>query len=157
MIASDLEQVDVVGLGTSGVAVGWLAADRAYTRGEVEPESFFALAALLRNPWSPAVLAGRYPCPFCRFTGGPWSMHVDGSAITLGTGLVFVPSESRIFVAPSMILHYIDAHGYAPPPEFLAAVRACPPMRSMEYLKRLRALGVSLRPAPPTSGSDTTS
>lgn len=142
---ADLEQLTLDGLGTPVVAVGWLAAGHEYTRGEVDKESFLKLATLLRNPWQPAISAGRHPCPFCRFTGGPASIEVDGSTITVGTGVVLIPSESRIFVAPSLVLHFIDAHGYAPPPDFLAAVADCPAMRSMEYLKRLRALGLSLR------------
>ena len=143
---NDLEQIDIDGLHTSGVAIGWLAPGQEYARGEVARESFFKLAALLRNPWQPAISAGRHPCPFCRFTGGPASMEVGGSRITVGIGVVIVPSETRIFIAPSLILHYIDAHGYAPPHDFFAAVAACPEMRSIDYLKRLRALGISLRP-----------
>lgn len=142
---TDLEKIELEGLGVPGVAVGWLAPGQAYTLGEVERGSFLKLAALLRNPWQPAISAGRHPCPFCRFTGGPASMEVDGMRITVGTGVVLIPSESRIFVAPSLVLHFIDAHGYAPPADFLAAVQACPAMRSMAYLKRLRALGASLR------------
>ncbi len=38
-----------------------------------------------------------------------------------------------VYVAPSTIVHYIDAHGYAPPPAFCHAVFTCPPMRTMEY------------------------
>ena len=39
------------------------------------------------------------------------------------------------------ITHYIAAHWYRPPDVFLEAVRACPPMRSMDYMKALLANG----------------
>lgn len=132
--------------GVHAFAVGWLAEGRAYTRGEVSREHFRQLAALLVNPWEPVVTAGRHACPFCRFTGGPGSVVSDGCVVPVGSRVVFVPSEHRLYVAPSLILHYVDAHAYAPPAEFVAAVASCPPMRSMAYLTQLRALGVSVRP-----------
>ncbi len=46
-----------------------------------------------------------------------------------------------LYVAPSLILHYIDAHGYAPPDQFQRAVMECPPMKSMPYLRALLANG----------------
>ncbi|GEP45279.1 hypothetical protein BGE01nite_45700 [Brevifollis gellanilyticus] len=39
------------------------------------------------------------------------------------------------------ILHYIGAHWYQPPPEYIAAVEACPPQRSAAYLKLLLSSG----------------
>jgi hypothetical protein len=32
--------------------------------------------------------------------------------------------DDRYFAAPNLIIHYIEAHGYAPPDEFLLAVQA---------------------------------
>jgi len=62
----------------------------------------------------------------------------------LGFSNVFVPGEGRLYVAPSLILHYIAEHGYAPPQEFQAAVLACPPMGSAEYLAAVAEFGVLL-------------
>lgn len=53
----------------------------------------------------------------------------------MGTSNLFVPAEGFLYVAPSLILHYMDAHDYSPPVDFQRAVMACPAMRSMEYLK----------------------
>jgi hypothetical protein len=50
-----------------------------------------------------------------------------------GTG----DSDRLLAVAPSLILHSMDAHEYAPPAAFCEAVLACPPMRSMDYLRAI--------------------
>ena len=121
------------------LAVGWLDEAHPYTRGPVVREAFHTLIALLKEPWQPFVFAGRHACPFCRFSGGPASF---GAEVTMGSANVFVPGEACIYVAPSLILHYIDAHAYAPPDVFWEAVRACPPMRSMAYLKQVHTLGL---------------
>ncbi|AMV29564.1 hypothetical protein VT84_34535 [Gemmata sp. SH-PL17] len=55
----------------------------------------------------------------------------------MGVSNLWLPGDGFLFVAPSLILHYMDAHEYSPPDEFQEAVRACPPMRSMAYLKAL--------------------
>ena len=54
---------------------------------------------------------------------------------------LFVPGETCLYAAPSLVAHYVDAHEYRPPEAFLRAVRACPPMKSMAYLKAIRAFG----------------
>lgn len=46
-----------------------------------------------------------------------------------------------IYIAPSTVIHYIDAHHYCPPDEFQKAVVNCPEMRSMNYLKAILANG----------------
>ena len=56
----------------------------------------------------------------------------------MGISKLWLPDDGIVYVAPSLILHYIDAHGYSPPVEFREAVIACPPMRSIDYLKAIR-------------------
>ena len=93
---------------------------------------------------------GTHSCDFCRISGGPGRFDLDHVTAILGASNLFVPTNDRLFVAPSLILHYIDAHDYSPPPAFCDAVIACPEMRSMDYLKLIRKV------APPTLfyGSD---
>jgi hypothetical protein len=72
----------------------------------------------------------------------------------MGFKNVFVPGDAKIYVAPELILHYIDRHGYAPPGEFQQAVLDCPTMRSVAYLRAILKLGLthkSLIPTPPES------
>ena len=46
-----------------------------------------------------------------------------------------------IYVAPELIAHYIDAHEYRPPDEFVESVLKCPRMSTKEYFKALRRSG----------------
>ena len=139
----DLNLCDYFGGADSRIrAVGWLAPDHTYVKGPVAPEFFAALMQLLSNPWQPFVLVGRHRCEFCKFTGGPARITMNHASAAIGTTNLFVPGGEVAYVAPSLIVHYIDAHGYAPPVAFRGAVLACPPMRSIEYLKAIRHYGL---------------
>lgn len=129
------------------LAVGWLDCDHAFTHGRVASSVFEAFARLAMSPWQPIAFAGTYPCPFCVFTGGPCEVRGREGNVLVGATNVFVPSEDAVYVAPSLTLHYMDAHEYLPPEAFQRAVEACPPMRSMDYLKLLQRHRVTqLRP-----------
>jgi len=66
--------------------------------------------------------------------------------LPLGSAQIFVFGErGKIYVAPNMIYHYVTAHRYKPPEEFICALKhgPCPP--DPEYVDRLVAVGF-LRP-----------
>jgi hypothetical protein len=117
------------------IAVGWLAKGETYARGPVTEPFVGALLGLLANPWQPVLSAGFHRCELCRISGGPSQMQWAGEMLSLGTTNLYVPFEGRIFVSPSLIAHYMDAHEYAPPEVFQTAVLQCPQMRSTGYLK----------------------
>jgi hypothetical protein len=120
------------------VAIGWLDLNHPYATGEVSPAFFSALVSLLENPWQPAALAGYQRCAFCRFTGGPSELRFDERKIQLGNANLFVPAKNgKVYVAPALVAHYVDAHGYLPPMEFQEAVIKCPAMKSFAYLKQM--------------------
>lgn len=120
------------------VAVGWLDRSKPYATGDVDPMIYDALIEMRKNPWQPCVSAGFHECNLCHFK--PESR---------GTANLFIPANGVIYVCPEMIMHYMNAHGYAPPEIFCRAVLSCPPMRSMEYLKEIAACGgVSLTQFP---------
>jgi hypothetical protein len=123
---------DLSPLGNGGrtVAVGWLERGHQHATGTVAPEVFAKLESLLIDPWQPAVTAGLHLCDLCTF-----------KAEKSGTKNLFVPGDRRVYVAPELILHYVNAHQYEPPKEFCAAVMTCPPMRSAEYRRALLAAG----------------
>lgn len=124
------------------LAVGFLDPRETCFTGTVSRAFFESLTLLLVDPWQPFVNAGRHPCPFCRFTGGPAAVSFDGHDCSVGTSLLFVPGTTAAYVAPSLIAHYIDAHGYAPPEEFQRAVLHCPRMKSAAYRRALREFGI---------------
>jgi hypothetical protein len=128
----DLAACNYFGLGPAqGLrAVGWLERGQPYPVGRVEPGVFDRLAELARDPWQPATAAGPHPCDLCLYRAEAW-----------GTANLFVPGDGVLYVCPELVIHYMNAHGYAPPPEFCRAVLACPTMRSVEYLKRVLESG----------------
>lgn len=141
---TDLDPLDYFGSAgtTKLLAVGWIESAEQCIGGEVDRGFFEALADLLVDPWQPVVAAGMHRCTLCRFTGGPSTVHVGARAIAVGANNMFVFGDDRVYVAPSTIVHYIDAHGYGPPVEFQVAVRRSPAMRSMDYLRLVQRHGL---------------
>ncbi len=120
------------------IAVGWLARGVDYSKGDVPQDLFARIHQMLVAPWQPFIAMGAHACDFCRFSGGPSQLTLDNVTVQLGISNIFIPYGEQLFVAPSLIVHYIDAHEYSPPAEFCDAVLACPEMRSMDYLKLIR-------------------
>jgi hypothetical protein len=111
------------------LAVGWLTNDQPYRTGPIDFEVFSKLKDLLNDPWQPMVCCGVHHCELCQFE--PPHGHAN----------LFVPGSSIIFVCPELITHYIAAHHYRPPDEFIAAVAACPETRTMQYKKKFLECG----------------
>ncbi len=110
-------------------AVGWLERGQPFPVGPVDAEVYRQLVEMCKNPWEPGIFMGFHRCNLCLYEG------------TTGKRNVFVPAGKVVFVCPELITHYMNEHGYRPPEEFCDAVLACPPMRSMPYLKALLASG----------------
>ena len=127
-------------------AVGWLAWGHPFKQRQTDlSESHFRkLLQLLKHPWEPLEAAGDHECEFCveakDFFGRSYVKRY-GLVIYFGSSNLFVPGDNCIYVAPSMIAHYIEAHAYEPPPEFWEAVLSCPEMRSEPYKKALMRNG----------------
>jgi hypothetical protein len=111
------------------VAVGWLGREASFETGPVGEPFFHKLKELCADPWQPVVSAGFHLCELCQFDAPAFSDNV------------FVPFQGSIYVAPVAIVHYIATHSYRPPPVFIDAVLACPPIRSMGYKKAILANG----------------
>jgi hypothetical protein len=111
-------------------AVGWLARGHEYPIGEIPMATYKKLAALLAKPWQAAASGVIQPCSLCLY-----------EADRAGTMNLFVPGEQRVYVAPELILHYLNAHHYRPPEEFCTAVVNCPTMGTPEYRQALLTAG----------------
>lgn len=110
-------------------AVGWLERGKPFATGLVDVEVYKRLVEMCKDPWHPRTFLGSHCCDLCLYEGQS------------GKRNLFIPAGGAVFVCPEMITHYMNEHGYRPPDEFCAAVLACPPMRSMPYLKALLASG----------------
>jgi len=134
-------------------AVGWLAWGHAYTVREIQlPEMrFVQLLRLLVDPWQPLFFMGSHECEFCpeeplEDLEAYYRRHRierDGLVVHFGANNLYVPADGCVYVAPSMIAHYVDVHRYEPPVAFWEAVMNCPKMGSETYRQALIANGPS--------------
>ncbi len=105
--------------------VGWLGVELPFPRGEVPREVREALVELADRAQNP--YRGYHYCEFCREES---PIKVDSPTarrgyVSLGNGEIRVRgSDGTLYAAPTLIIHYIDKHGYAPPAQFCAAVLA---------------------------------
>ena len=108
------------------LAVGWLGQGLPYSRGPTARDVFDRLLLFAAQPWQPCVSMGVHECELCQFAGE-----------RVGSSNLYIPFDGKIYVAPELITHYINAHYYQPPRVFCEAVLACPAMDSMEYKQLL--------------------
>jgi hypothetical protein len=149
--------------------VGFLRRGESFDAGDVDENVFERLCELTQNPWQPWACAGIHHCDLCRFTGNsvgtyykrrPGGIVGPGYPVSAASSTVdlWVPGDGFLWVCPTNVTHYIDAHSFCPPSEFCEAVLRCPPLRSMDYLKAVLANGgrklgfgsMNPRPGPPT-------
>jgi hypothetical protein len=100
------------------VNIGWLSRWHSFSKGPVDKS---VLEELLRLCQTPVRLTrGVHRCGMCH--AFPNVMVVDGKEITLGNGEIRIPGQRDIvYVAPTLICHYIGDHEYRPPQQFLDA------------------------------------
>lgn len=122
-------------------AVGWLSGEAGFPQGPMPEQIFRKLCAHAASAWRPPyAAAGSHDCEVCQF--GRSTTFFEGYEFpSQSQSELFIPTGSAIFVSPVNIVHSISAHRYLPPPEFLAAVDACPPQGGMPFLKLLLASG----------------
>jgi hypothetical protein len=93
---------------------------------------------------------GSHECEFCPVEPPYLEVYYrrhrierDGLVVHFGATNVYVPGEGCVYVAPSMIAHYVDVHSYEAPAVFWEAVMNCPEMGSETYGQALIANGPS--------------
>jgi hypothetical protein len=122
---ADMGCKSLVASGDHVRAIGWLHPDHTYTKGEVPAQFLARLKEFAARSGDSAralyfgAFGGFHTCEFC------------GQAH--GIGNLGVPSGDLLFVAPEMVVHYIEQHGYKPPAEFVAAVFQSPLPDTEEY------------------------
>lgn len=108
------ELVDVVN-------VGWLARDRLVPRGPVPPGFLDALKDALVGAKAHQT-RGDEPCCFCPLDDTGRYLTVGSRTLLLGSAEIWVPGVDTVYAAPSLIVHYVEAHEYLPPTGFIDAV-----------------------------------
>lgn len=89
------------------VMVGWIG-DKIISKGNVSAETMARLEWAYNNRVIDQGCLGEHECEICR-------NHTD-------RGEILIIDGENMYVAPRMIVHYIKAHSYCPPKEFLSAV-----------------------------------
>lgn len=118
------------------LAVGWLGREMPYRIGSVEGSILDGLASIQALGYETRRCCGFHECDLCLATG---------SSRVRGYGNLWVPGDGRVFVAPEMVTHYIEEHGYCPPEEFQQAVLDCPSERESYAHALLNAAPKRLR------------
>jgi hypothetical protein len=109
------------------VNVGWLDAAEAYPTGDVPPEFTRLLVELCRD--SVNRTRGWHYCNLCPRPAEPVPPPItvpspDGD-FPVGHGEIRVDGPDGVrYAAPDMLAHYVLAHRYRPPGEFVEAVLA---------------------------------
>ena len=137
--------------GKMALAVGWLESGFEYPRGPSDPQVIKRLFDFAKRRWWTGQL-GYHSCDLCP-SASPYAATVvewrrrtflglrRTLRCTTGDFEFFIPAHGCVYVAPSMILHYIMTHDYAPPRKFVDAVLSCPDVRTSAYATAVRDNG----------------
>jgi hypothetical protein len=102
------------------VNVGWLDNKHAFARGKLPDQAIEALLDLCASPVNRT--RGFHTCPFCDNLGFGIVVQKCGREFRLGSAEIRVRTATFTYVAPDMIYHYVVAHGYLPPQDFVSAL-----------------------------------
>jgi len=116
MYFDDMSRSCQVGSGPDIRAIGWLDDLHPFPTGEVPLMVMARLAEHIESQrsWQPVVAMGLHNCELCAERRVSENMNLR------------IPGAGVIYVAPVMILHYIEVHRYLPPEEFIHAVIGAP-------------------------------
>lgn len=123
--------------GYEPLGVGWLRRKQDFVTGRVSAE--FAAKLLLFCHPDETVCRQRKPMP-CPLCGETVTAEIDGDAVTLGSAEIRIIGDDEIYAAPDLIHHYVVAHHYQPPAEFIQAVVSGPSPDSVEFRALINAL-----------------
>lgn len=108
--------------------VGWLNSCYKYEVGSLDQNVFDKIidVFLSDGPFNAEVgliRGGAHECEICGEK--PYAINRNGREKVLGASEIWVPNgNNEYYASPSMIIHYISAHGYKPPREYVDAIIA---------------------------------
>jgi hypothetical protein len=115
--------------------VGYLSGEHDYATGNTPDPVFDALAELVLYEVTHPFISwcGYHDCDLglCGLNQPQPELYWRGMVIPRQCSHdIFVPGGAVVYQAPALILHYIRAHSYLPPPSFTDAVLRRPDVRS---------------------------
>jgi len=108
------------------IAVGWLENGKPYSTGETAREVVEKICEFTKMPEIRHLFRGYHECDFCDFVN-----------IELGATTVLIAYKNKVYAYPGLITHYIEAHYYRPPDEFIEAVLNYDHQSAIEYFKKI--------------------
>jgi hypothetical protein len=127
------------------IAVGWLEPDQTKPHCDVPPpdEILDKLFSLVSDSWPPIGCLGYHACGFCPNAQPATATEVSykGRTYVVGASNILVPGPGKVFVAPSLVVHYVLDHSYRLPHEFCSALLSCPPPGSRAYVRAIKRNG----------------
>lgn len=103
-----------------GFSVGWLDKAHGYPRGPVPPGFVERLIEICGRPV--VRHRGFHVCEFCDFEPDPTFARQKAAGALSSAVIRVVGRHGGVYHSPAMFRHYVEAHGYQPPREFLEAV-----------------------------------
>ena len=108
--------------------VGWLSKDHDFTIGEI-PEGFLEkLKVYAEREHRMHQTRGWHDCHFCE------ENHHGSNELRV------VGSDGMVYASPALIIHYVEAHKYLPPQQFIDAVMNGPIPGSDKYKEAIKLL-----------------
>jgi len=139
-------------------SVGYLERGTEYPQGEVSEEYIDRLVGLVKHPllyWF-----GYHNCELdpCGLDQVQPERYYKGELVPNRCCTdILIPAENLVYIAPSLILHYILYHKYQPPACFLDAALRCPEPGSDEYIDAINRVGTPFGPFPTSRDSQCSS
>jgi hypothetical protein len=115
------------------VNIGWLDRWHPFPIGETSDE--FRAKVQVISLWRVNQTRGFYPCTFCKGRDRP-----------AGSAEIRVVGKRRVYAAPILVHHYVAAHWYRPPEEFIAAVLAWDASKAPDPERAALELALALQP-----------
>ena len=112
--------------------VGWMEPPYPMPAGNAPAGFAERLAAFCARDKLVNLTFGSQNCGFCKATFSDLYRQFNSP---LGNGEIRVLGDGVAYAAPSMICHYVAAHSYLPPAEFVEAVMHGPPPDDRKYVK----------------------
>jgi hypothetical protein len=128
-------------LGYEPLAVGWLQRNKAFPTGKSSVEFQEKLLAFCFEEHTVNQARALSRCAVgdnCPRLLPP--VKSEGQTAHFGSSEIRVIGENEIYAAPTLIYHYVTAHDYRPPNEFIAAVITGPPAGSPEHRALIKTL-----------------
>jgi hypothetical protein len=125
------------------LTVGWLEYPHEFSSGNSPIGLVFRLKQMVEQTSS--------AYPHYTFRGVAYCSHCVSAQLKSPGPIwsqenIFVPGNDVVYVAPGGIVHYIEAHSYLPPVDFIEPVLRCPDLQSDEYRDALRRANAGVEP-----------